>query len=172
MSKLIRRDQKKAFWGIPSETGTTTFQRMKYFTDMSGSKNPSEYSRRYVDEKSDRTDVTAYSESWSFGFDEYVGDDVLTDVVGIIDNNKLGTDAHREIVFVNFSKESGSGYIACKQSFAVIADSEGGSNDAYTYGGNLKAVGEKVWGVATIATPSEGDPENVETITFEENVSE
>ena len=168
MNELIRRDQKKAFWGIPSTDGDTVFQRMKYFTEMSGSKNPIEYSRRYVDEKGERADVTGYSESWSFGFDEYNGDTVLEDIVGIIDNNKLGTDAHRDIIFVNFSKKSGSGYVARKQTFAVIADSEGGSTDAYTYNGNLKAVGEKVWGIATITTPSAGTPDNAEIINFEE----
>lgn len=168
MPELIRRDQKKAFWGIPgAEEGTATFQRIKYFTELSGSKNPVEYSRRYVDEKSERTDVTGYSESWGFSFDEYNGDAVLEDVVGIIDNNKLGTDAHRDIVFVNFSKQSGGGYAACKQTFAVIADSEGDSTDAYTYGGNLKAVGDREWGVATISEPAaDGDVDNVEVITF------
>ena len=170
MPELIRRDQKKAFWGIPgTEEGNVTFKRMKYFTDMSGSKNPTEYSRRYVDEKGERTDVTGYSESWGFSFDEYNGDTVLEDVVEIIDNNKLGSDAHRDIVFVNFSKQSGGGYVACKQTFAVIADSEGGSTDAYTYSGNLKAVGDKVWGVASIAKPTDGDVDNVEEITFSEN---
>lgn len=173
MPELIRRDQKKAFWGIPgAEEGNTTFQRMKYFTDLSGSKNPAEYSRRYVDEKTERTDVTGYAESWGFSFDEYVGDAVLEDVVGIIDNNKLGSDAHRDIVFVNFSKKSGSGYVAVKQTFAVIADSEGDSTDAYTYGGNLKAIGDKKWGIATIATPSGGSSEDVETINFEETAEE
>ena len=168
MNELIRRDQKKAFWGIPSEDGKPVFQRMKYFTDLSGSKNPGEYNRRYVDENFQRSDVTSYSTSWSFNFDEYNGDAVLEDIVGIIDKNKLGTDAHRDIIFVNFSKKSGSGYVACKQSFAVIADSEGGSTDAYTYNGNLKAVGEKVWGIATITTPSAGTPDDVEIINFEE----
>lgn len=168
MPELIRRDQKKAFWGIPSEGGETVFNRMKYFTEMSGNKNPIEYSRRYVDEKSERSDVTGYSESWSFAFDEYVGDAVLKDVVGIIENNKLGSDAHRDIVFVNFSKkaEEGTGYVACKQTFSVIADSEGGSTDSYTFGGNLKAVGDKIWGIATIKTPENGTADDVETVSF------
>ena len=71
MNELIRRDQKKAFWGIPSEDGKPVFQRMKYFTELSGSKNPGEYNRRYVDENFQRSDVTSYSTSWSFNFDEY-----------------------------------------------------------------------------------------------------
>ena len=170
MPDIVRRDLKVAFWGIPSEEDSApTFQRMKYFTEMSGSKNPTEYSRRYVDEKTERTDVTGYSESWAFAFDEYTDDDVLTDIVGIIDNNKLGTEAHRDVVFVNFSSLSGSAYKACKQTFALIGDAEGDSTDAYTYSGNLRAVGDKVWGTATIATPTSGTPDNAETITFTED---
>lgn len=171
---LIKREDKKAFWGIPASGAGTdpTFTRMKYFTELSGSKNPIEYSRRYVDEKTERADVTGYSSSWSFAFDEYSDDAVLTDIVEIIDNEKLGSDAHRDIVFVDFSKpEEDGGYKAVKQTFAVIADTEGDSTDAYTYGGNLRAAGEKVFGVATIATPASGTSDNVETVTFTEEGS-
>lgn len=163
---LVKRADKKAFWGVTTGS-TTTFTRMKGFTELSGSKNPQEYSRHYVDESFEQTDVTGYSPSWSFGFDEYTNDEVLEDIVKIIDDEKLGTDAVRDIVFVNFSKPAESGkYEAIKRSFAVIADGEGDSTDAYTYSGNLKVKGSAIKGTASIATPESGTPETVETITF------
>ena len=168
---LVKRADKKAFWGVPGSGSSKTFTRMRGFTDFSGSKNPKEYSRQYVDEAFEQTDVTGYSPSWSFGFDEYTNDPVLTDVVDIIDNEKIGTDAVREIVFVNFSKPTSNGFEAVKRSFSVIADSEGGGTDAYTYSGNLKVKSASIFGVATILTPDDGDVDNVETISFTEKTA-
>ena len=49
--KLVKRSDKVSFFGNMG-TGTETFNRMRGFTTLSGSKNPTEYSRRYVDRKS------------------------------------------------------------------------------------------------------------------------
>lgn len=169
---MINRSDKKAFYGVPSEAGEITFTRMRYFTELSTSKNPKEYSRQYVDEKTERADVVGYSPSMSYSFDDTEDDAVLKDIVAITNEEKLGADAHREIVQVDFTKPSGNGFEAVKRKFAVIADSEGDSTDAYTYGGTFKAVGDKVFGIATIATPDDGDAETVATITFAETVGE
>lgn len=166
--KLVKRSDYKSFWGVPaSGSGTPTFKRMKGFTEFSISKNPTEYSRQYVDESFETTDVTGYSDSCSFAFDKFTGDDVLADIAAIIDDDKLGTDAQREVVMVDFSSSvTGGGYEAVKATFAVIGDSKGDSMDAYTYSGNLKLAGTKIKGTATIATPDGGTGETVETITF------
>lgn len=165
---MIKRSDKKAFYGVPSE-GKITFTRMRYFTDLSISKNPKEYSRQYVDESEERADVVGYSPSMSYVFDDYKGDAVLEDIVEITNGEKLGLDAQREIIQVDFAREVNGGYYAVKRTFSVIADSEGDSTDAYTYSGTFKTVSAKVIGVATIATPADGDSENVETITFAES---
>lgn len=165
---LVSRSDKKAFWGVVSSS-STTYTRMRGFTDFSGSKNPKEYSRQYVDEKHEQTDVVGYSPSWSFGFDEYTDDAVLQDIAQLMDNEVVGSDAVREIVFVDFSKPEGTStitYPAVKRSFSVIGDSEGSGTDAYTYSGNLKVKSEAVTGTASIATPTGGTPDTVETITF------
>lgn len=168
---MINRSDKKAFYGVPGEAGTE-FTRMKYFTELSISKNPKEYSRQYVDEASERTDVTGYSPSMSYAFDDCEGDKVLADIVEITNEEKLGLEAQREIVQVDFTKPSGDGFEAVKRTFAVIADSEGDSTDAYTYSGTFKTVGQKIHGIAKIETPENGDSESVETITFTEKSGE
>lgn len=114
MGELIKRSDKKAFYGVKSDT-ETVYTRMRYFTELSTSKNPVEYSRQYVDESQERADVVGYSPSMSFNFDEYTGDAVLEDIVSIINEEKLGTDAQREIILVDFSKKSGEGYAAVKR---------------------------------------------------------
>lgn len=166
---MIKRSDKKLFYGVPGEDSAVSFVRARYFTEASVSKNPKEYSRQYVDEATERTDVIGYSPSISYAFDEHKGDPVIEDIIKITDGELLGTDAQRELVQVDFSSPvEGGGFKAVKRIFSVIADSEGGSADAYTYSGTFKVVGKKTVGVAAIKTPVDGDSETVETIEFTE----
>ena len=151
--KLVKRSDKVAFFGNMS-TGTETFNRMRGFTTLSGSKNPMEYSRQYVDEEFETTDVTGYSPSYEFGFDQYKDDLVHEEMVGILDSEKTGTEARRNIVVVDFSKASGNGYEATKREYAIIGDAEGDSMDAYTYSGTLRATGKRITGTATLNADS------------------
>ena len=174
MDNIVKRSDKVAFYGIPGDSGDTVFTRMKGFTELSTSKTPGEYTRQYVDEETERTSVVRYSPVMSFSFDEFTGDEVLADLAGIIDDEKLGSEAEREIIIVDFSKSSGDGFKAVKRKFSVIADSEGDSMDAYTYSGSFSACGEKVKGIATISEPTTGgNKQNAKVIAFtEDSVSE
>lgn len=148
--KLVKRSDKVSFLGCLKDSNET-FNRMRGFTTLSGSKNPTEYSRRYVDEEFETTDVTGYSPSLDFGFDQYIGDPVHEEMVEILDNEKLGTEARRNIVTVDFSQTAGEGsYKAVKREYAIIGDAEGDSMDAYTYSGTFRATGKRVLGTATV----------------------
>lgn len=148
--KLVKRSDKVSFLGCLAD-GSETFNRMRGFTTLSGSKNPTEYSRRYVDEEFETTDVTGYSPSLDFGFDQYIGDPVHEEMVEILDNEKLGTEARRNIVTVDFSQPEGEGsYKAVKREYSIIGDAEGDSMDAYTYSGTFRATGKRVVGTATV----------------------
>ena len=156
MDKILKRSDKKAFYEVGG-----TFKRMRGFTDFSMSKNPTEYSRKYVDEISERNDVVGYNPSISFAFDRFSDDEVHADMVSIADNEAVGGDAVRSILLVDTSEETENGFKAQKREFAVIPDSEGNDSDTYTYSGTLKANGAIVKGYATT-----GD--NWQTVTFEE----
>lgn len=152
--RLIKRSDKVSFFGNLS-TGTETFNRMRGFTTISGSKNPIEYSRHYVDEDFETTDVTGYSPSLEFNFDQFLGDVVHDEIVEILDGEKTGTEARRNIVTVDFSKSAGNdAYVAVKREYAIIGDSEGDSTDAYTYGGTFRATGKRITGTATLNADS------------------
>lgn len=161
---LVKRHQKVAYYGVPTSAGSTpTFTRMQGFTSMSTSKNSIEYSRQYVDEAFEESDVTGYSPSMSYAFDQYKGNAVHDDIVNITDNELTGNDAVREIVLVDLAdKKTGGGYAARKRSFAVIPDSEGDSTDAYTYSGTFKTKGEGTKGTAVLAADEQ-------TVTFTED---
>ena len=151
---LVKRSDKVSFFGNV-DSGTETFNRMRGFTTLSQSKNPSEYSRQYVDEEFETTDVTGYSPSIEFGFDQYAGDPVHDEMVGILDDEKTGDDARRNIVTVDFSQPiEGGGYKATKRNYSIIGDTDGDSMDAYTYSGTFRATGERIKGTATMNSDS------------------
>lgn len=143
MDKILKRSDKLAFYEIDGN-----YYRMRGFTDFSVSKNPTEYTRKYVDEQSERNDVVGYNPSITFAFDRFSDDMVHSDMVAIADSEAVGADAIRSIVIVDTSKEMDNGFYAQKRNFAVIPDSEGNDSDTYTYSGSLKANGAIVTGYA------------------------
>jgi hypothetical protein len=172
--KLVLRANRKMFMGVVGTGSTVTYTRMRGFTTLSESKNPVEYSRKYIDETFETTDVTGMSPSYDFTFDRMTPNAVLDDIADIIDNETLGSDAVREFVCVDFFKPgttSGT-YEAVKRSFSIIGNTVGDGTDALTYSGTLRVQETMVKGTATIATPASGTPETVETIEFTEAAAE
>ena len=143
MEKLVTRNRKVAFMDV-STTSIAYFLRMTKFTEISKSKNPTEYSRTYVDEDGEVTDVTGYSEEISYNFDLHEGNLVHQKLVDITDNEKVN------ILQVDFTKPIGGGYEARLRTYSVVPDSEGDSTDAYTYAGSFKKNGNTTIGVATM----------------------
>ena len=137
MEKLVKRSGKVAFMDV-STTSIAIFLRMTKFTEISKSKNPTEYSRTYVDEDGEVTDVTGYSEEISYAFDLYQGNLVHQKLVDITDNEKTGNDALVKILQVDFSKPIDDGYEARLRTYSTVPDAEGDSTDAYTYSGAFR----------------------------------
>ncbi len=151
MAAVVKRCKKLAFYGVPQTEGesvTYTYHRMKGFDDITTSKNPREYSRQYVDEEFEQTDVVGYNPSISFGFDRFSDDAVHNDLVEIFNKEKLGSDAVRPIIMVDLEDDEKS---AIMREFSVIAESEGSGTDLYKYSGSFRVKGEKVYGTAESA---------------------
>ena len=149
MEQLVKRSRKVAFMNV-STTAIANFLRMTKFTEISKSKNPTEYSRTYVDEDGEVTDVTGYSEEISYNFDLHVGNLVHQKIVDITDNEKTGADALVQILQVDFTKPVGDGYEARLRTYSVVPDAEGDSTDAYTYSGAFRKNSNMTIGVATM----------------------
>ncbi|MDO4743929.1 MAG: hypothetical protein Q4A86_00915 [Clostridia bacterium] len=149
MSAVVKRCKKLAFYGVPQTNGDTVtyiFYRMKGFDDITTSKNPREYSRQYVDEEFEQTDVVGYNPSISFGFDRFAGDAVHDDLIAIFNEEKVGADAVRPIIMVDMESDEKT---AIKRDFSVVAENEGSGVELYKYSGSLRVKGEKVMGTAT-----------------------
>lgn len=164
LGKLVKRHEKVAYYGIKDNDGNVVYHRMCGFTKMDTSKNPVEYTRRYIDESFEQTDVVAFSPSISFAFDRYSENPVHEDIVKLSDNEILGTDAVRSIVVADVSVIDENGKCdAVMRDFSVMVEKEGDSNDAYTLSGTMSTKGEKIFGKATLS-------EDAQTLTFTKNV--
>lgn len=146
---FTKRCDKLAFYGVKSGN-ETVFHKMQGFTSVVTSKNPQTYTRRYVDEPFEQSDVVGYSPSIAYTFDRFAGNPVHDDIVAVSDLELTGDEAVREIVIVDLAAPSDSGYPAVKRDFAIIPDSEGNDTDAYTYTGTMKVKSEMVAGIANI----------------------
>lgn len=123
------------------------------FTSFPESKNPKEYTRKYIHEKTERSDVIGYAPSISYSCDVITGDPVIEKIIDITDNEKLGSDTHVDIVTVNLWESEGEGtYVAYKRKYAVVPDAKGDGVEAMIYTGTLKAVSEVVKGTFTLAS--------------------
>ena len=138
--EIIARHRILAFYGVPDSSGNVTYHRMKKFTQFTHSKNPIEYSRQYVDEPFQQTDVVGFSPSYDYAFDRHRNLAVQTDIVKITNGELIGDDAVRTIIVVDTSDPSATAY---KRDYAVIPSSEGDNINIYTYSGSFKARGEK-----------------------------
>lgn len=153
LGKLVQRHEKVAYYGVKDTDGNVVYHRMCGFTKMDTAKNPVEYTRRYIDESFEQTDVVAFSPSISFSFDRYSDNPVHNDIVALADNEILGTDAVRSIVVADITETDESGSVsAVKRDFSVIVETEGNSLDAYTLSGTMNTKGEKVFGKATLSS--------------------
>lgn len=97
--KLVGRHKRVAFMDVAGDG--KTFTRMTGFTSMSDSKNSTEYSRQYVDEASERSDVVGYAPSMDYEFDRYTNDAVHAKLAEITDDEILGSDAQVTVVVVD-----------------------------------------------------------------------
>lgn len=146
---FVKKTEKLAFYGIKSGDNVT-YHRLKGFDSLDVSKNPIDYSRQYIDEEFERSDVVGYSPSMDFGFDQIKDDAVHEDIVNIFDNELVGSAAVRPILIVDLSEEltpTGT-FAARKREFSVVADAEERS-DLYKYSGSFKTAGASVTGKAT-----------------------
>lgn len=153
MHKIVKRSDKLAFYGIVGEGDSVTYHRMKGFSEIATKKGAIEYSRRYVDEAFEQSDVVGYSPSISYAFDQFEDNPVHEDLVKIAEQELIGDSAVRSIIMVDMSQadDGTTEYPAIKRDFSVICDAEGNSMEAYTYSGNLKVKGEKIFGSVTSA---------------------
>lgn len=159
---LVARHKKLAFYGVPGSgsPSTVTYHRMKNFTSLGQSKNPNEYSRKYVDKPNNESDVVGFSPALGFSFDLHTDNAVHEDIVSIADGELIGDDAVRSIILVDTITKT-----AIKRDYSVIMSSEGDNTNVYTYSGDFKCKGSPVHGTAATE-------DDWQTVTFTEDTGD
>lgn len=124
------------------------------FTDFTESKNPKEHTRKYVNYKTEVTDIIGYAPSFSYSCDVVSGDPVIKEIVNITDNEAVGSAAQREVITVsNWIPGATEGsFAAFKRTFSIIPSGKGSGTDALIYTGTMKARSDLVVGTFDVAT--------------------
>ena len=129
--------------------GESFYRCMEGFTELSNSKGTKEYTRQYVDEDFERTDVNGYSPEKSYSFDRYKNHPVLDDIIYITENELIGQAMVRGIVCLDMTtavSNNGTTWTAegKMRKWAVVPDTDGDTTDCMTYSGTFKCRGEMV----------------------------
>ena len=153
-SKLVRRSQRVAFYGIPGDEGPeTTYNRMEHFTALTEGKNPVTYERQYVDKDTQDSDVTGYGTALEYTFDHHQGNEVLKDLAAIQDDELKGET--RDIVVVDLFDKGDSTteneYVARKRTYSILPDSSGDGTDALQYSGSFSVKTDITKGYAIVS---------------------
>lgn len=151
--RIVNRSQRVAYMDTSEGSGAVKYERMTKFTAVTNAKNPKEYSRQYVDEDTEQSDVVGYAPSIDYSFDRHTNNPVHERICKIHDGELLGNDTHVDIISVDLFKKSTAGekYYATKRTYAVIPDSDGDGTDALIYSGSFKAVSGIEEGYVTFA---------------------
>lgn len=151
-SELVLRCNFKSYMNTAAASETTPTWTLigEGFTSLKEAKNPTEYSRKYVHERTERTDVVGYATQIDYTTDTYTENPVIAKIAEVTDKELTGTDAQVEILNVNEFQDSGSSgthaYKAYKRTYAIIPDAKGDGTDALVYSGSFKAVGDIISG--------------------------
>ena len=146
---MIKRSEKLAFMEV-GDGENKVFKRMTGFTEFSLSKNPKEYSRKYIDEDMERSEVVGYSPVISYKFDTDPSNSVHQFLTKVADYELLGENAECNIIVADLSSlDEQGGAKAIMRKFSIIPQNEGDDKDTYTVSGSFKAAGVKTFGIAT-----------------------
>lgn len=121
-----------------------SFKRMQGFTSGGKELNPATYSRRYVDERNERSSTTGYSPNIPYAFDRIVDNPIHEKIAKVHDDEQVGATC--EILTVNLKTNE-----AKLRTYDINPDTDGDGTDAYTYSGNFHAIGTATEGTATVS---------------------
>lgn len=147
-SRLIKRAELRSFMELnPSGSALTYFLIGEGFTNLAESKNAQEYSRQYIHEYTERTDVVGYAPSLAYSVDAHTNNPVIKKIMEVTDKELTGSDAVVPVVAVNTFEEVETGKCkAYKRNYSIIPDGKGDGTDALVYTGTMHAVGDPVEG--------------------------
>ena len=146
-NELVLRCQMESYMECVSTDPAAYHLIGEGFTAFPIALNPKEYTRKYINYKTEKSDVIGYAPSVSYSCDCIIDDPVVKEIVAITDAEALGTDTHRNVVTANTWEEDDNGNCpAYKRTYSIIPAGKGDGSDALVYTGTMKAVSDQVKG--------------------------
>ena len=151
---LVMRHQWASYMNTGNGDGAAYNLIGEGFTSFPESKNPKEYTRKYINSTTEKSDVIGYSPSIAYSCDVLTDDPVISKIVEITDKELIGNATHVDVVSVNLWEQAGADgtFVAYKRTYAIIPDGKGDGTDAMVYTGTMKAVSEVTVGTFTVST--------------------
>lgn len=156
---LVMRYQYESYMGcLTPGTGGSTTEAYNLigegFTSFPENKNPKEYTRKYINYQTEKTDVIGYAPSIEYSADCISDDPVVKEIMKIHDGELVGDATHRNVISVNRWEEDSSAHTcpATKRAYAIIPNTKGDGTDALVYTGTMKAVSDIVHGTFNVNT--------------------
>lgn len=124
------------------------------FTEFTENKNPREYSRQYINETVERTDIVGFASSVTYAFDVYENDKVQKTLLDMTCREAIGEDAVVTIVtaFLYKNTENAKCVEAIRRKYTVCPSKLGNGMDALICAGTLRAYGDMEYGELNTVT--------------------
>ena len=142
---MLSRNKKLAFIEVYNDDGDVGYERLTGFTEFTVNLNPKEYSRKYVDEVGERSEVVSYQPTISYRFDREANNSAQQVFVEAADFECVGDEATVTIAIVDLSKPATGGAEVVLRNYIIVPDTEGDDANMYTYSGTMKACGSKTY---------------------------
>ena len=147
MGLVTRRDMRSYLLvnGVYHEIG-------EGFTDFTENKNPKEYSRQYIHESAERTDLVGFAPSVTYAFDVFDADAVQEVLMEIMLSEAVGDAAAVTVVTAFLHKPcDGDRVEAIRREYTVCPAKLGAGTEALICSGTLKARGDACKGTFDVA---------------------
>lgn len=151
---IVKRADRLHYLNTGTESEPIWSQIGEGFTEFKESKNAISYQRRYIHEKTKRTDITGYAPVIDYEFEVYSSNPAIDKIRMISDRELLGDSAKIEILTVDMFDETAVAgcFAAMLRKYSVIPDECGEGTDVLCYTGTMKASGDAVLGKFNAAT--------------------
>ncbi|MBR5870411.1 MAG: hypothetical protein IKZ09_05205 [Clostridia bacterium] len=113
------------------------------FTDFTENKNPKEYSRQYIHEAEERTDLVGFAPSVTYAFDVFDADAVQAALMEIMLSEATGDAAAVTVVTAFLHRQTANGRVeAIRREYTVCPAKIGSGTEALICSGTLKSRGD------------------------------
>lgn len=156
IQKLVSRSELRSYMNVATASASAQYELIgEGFTSLTEAKNAKEYSRQYIHERTERTDVVGYAPSLDYSVDVYTNNPVIARIREITDKELMGTEGQVSIVTVEMFADGTvdeNSLTAYERKYAVVPDSKGDGVEALVYSGTFKAVSDMVTGTFNLKT--------------------